>query len=93
MPSTNEVEPLLSGCRSLVDLNLAACRYVSNLVPLSKCKNLESLDIHYTNVTDVSPLAHCPKLNWLCARGQLNLIGLDKVRHIKNRILNSAGQF
>ena len=44
-------------CKELKFLEMANCQYVPDLEPLKDCTKLEMLNISYTKVSDISPLA------------------------------------
>lgn len=49
------LEPF-AACRNLKFLEMAECRYITDLSPLKECTQLEMLNISQSEITDISPL-------------------------------------
>ena len=50
------LEPF-SACKNLKFLELSNCTYVTDLTPLAECTQLEMLNISFTGITDLAPIA------------------------------------
>lgn len=59
-------------CVSLKMLELTFCGYVKDITPLAACKNLEKLNISYTKVASLEPLAGLPMTNLNCMATQVS---------------------
>lgn len=58
--------------QSIEFLELCFCSYIKDLTPLTNCTNLKYLNISYTGVKDLSPLAELPIVRFNCMQTKVS---------------------
>lgn len=75
---------------SVLDILKLREKSISDLRGIESCRNLNTVDLANNNIVDVLPLADNPKLNKVNISGNIRPINIEKLKQIKNLIINNA---